>query len=59
MKRIIGMGLFVLSIILTGCQGSDVYRGTWKAISAEGLKSEIEFTAEMMIIKISEDRESS
>lgn len=33
-----------------GCQGSEVYRGKWKALNPEGIQSTIEFTEDKMIV---------
>ena len=51
MKRI---GFFFAGLLLTifvGCSGSKTYRGTWKAIDANGQKCEIIFDATTFTIK--------
>ena len=50
MKNVIILGLFAITTILTSCEGSDVYRGEWKAVNVEGLKSEITFTEDQMTL---------
>lgn len=50
--------LFILTaILLTGCSGSETYRGMWKATDPEGVQFEITFEAKKFIIKRM-DRES-
>lgn len=43
--------MLVLLPFLTACKGSDVYRGTWKALDRNGNKSEIVFDANSFAIK--------
>lgn len=50
MRKSIFLNLIVIALFFTGCEGSEVYRGKWKALNAEGLKSEIVFTADEMTI---------
>jgi hypothetical protein len=48
LKLIIPVTFIIL--ILISCEGSDVYRGEWKAIDTEGEKAEILFTADQITI---------
>ncbi|WP_421754105.1 hypothetical protein [Croceimicrobium sp.] len=50
MRRTLFLNLFVIALLFTSCEGSEVYRGKWKALNAEGLKSEIVFTGDEMTI---------
>jgi hypothetical protein len=43
MKDILCKVMLVLLSILTGCKGSDVYRGVWKALDKNGAKYELVF----------------
>lgn len=45
----------ILSILLVGCEGSDTYRGKWKATDDSGSKSELVFDAETLTFKDSLD----
>ena len=51
MKRIITAVFILFSLILTGCSGSDVYQGTWKALNGEQKQFEITFSPKEMTIK--------
>jgi hypothetical protein len=51
MKRIIPAAFILFSLILTGCSGSDVYQGTWKALDGEEKQFEITFSPKEMTIK--------
>ena len=50
MRNFIFLKLFVLTLVIMGCQGSEVYRGKWKALNPEGIQSTIEFTEDQMIV---------
>ena len=50
MRNFIFLKLFVLTLVIMGCQGSEVYRGKWKALNSEGIQYTIEFTEEQMIV---------
>ncbi len=43
--------ILILITILTGCSGSDVYQGNWKATDSEGNKFEIDFEPKSFKIK--------
>ena len=45
MKKINLTFLGILAIILVACSGSDVYRGSWKAMDSNGSKFELLFDA--------------
>lgn len=41
----------ILTILLVSCEGSKTYRGSWKAMDAQGKKVEIIFDAKSFVIK--------
>jgi hypothetical protein len=41
--KVYGKWLLVFIVGLTGCSGSDVYQGNWKATDSEGNRFEIDF----------------
>lgn len=43
--------LYILTICLISCSGSDTYRGSWKATDAEDAKYEIVFNAKDFVMK--------
>lgn len=43
--------LFLFSIVLFSCEGSDAYQGKWKAINRDDERFEITFTAKEIITK--------
>lgn len=51
MKRTLSAALLLFTFILAGCEGSDVYQGTWKALDKEGNKIEIMFSPTEMSIE--------
>jgi len=51
MKKLIPLFLLFFTIIFAGCSGSDTYRGSWKAMDANGAKYEIVFEADSFSIK--------
>ena len=51
MKKIRVTLLAILAVILVGCSGSDIYRGSWKATDSKGEKFEIFFDAKNFIVK--------
>jgi hypothetical protein len=51
MKKLVLLLLLSLTIILASCSGSDTYRGSWKAMNANGAKFEIVFEADSFSIK--------
>lgn len=50
MINIIYLNIYIRNIYFNGFKGSDMYLGKWKAINSEGKRTEIEFTANQMII---------
>lgn len=51
MKQLIYLSLILLSFIMPGCSGSDVYRGNWKAMDRSGNKWDISFDAKSFTLK--------
>lgn len=51
MKKIITPIIAILSIALSGCSGSETYRGQWKAMDAAGEKSDITFSAKSFTVR--------
>lgn len=51
MKKINILLLGILSILFVGCEGSEEYRGKWKATDLNGVKFEINFDAENFTVK--------
>lgn len=52
MRNILYISLFAFTLTLSSCEGSDIYRGKWKATNGDGIQSEISFTpTEMTIIE--------
>ncbi len=51
--------VYVIAILLTltGCNGSEVYQGKWKATDAEGKHYEIEFSPQTFTIKDQQGQE--
>ncbi len=57
MKKLNILLIGILVTILFACSGSDVYRGSWKAMDTNGGKFEIIFDAKNFAIKDSVGRE--
>lgn len=51
MKKITITLLGITALLFTACEGSDTYRGKWKATDNNGAKFEINFDAENFTIK--------
>jgi len=51
MKKISSALLGVLAFLLVACEGSETYRGNWKATDSSGIKFELIFDAESLTIK--------
>lgn len=51
MKKYISLFFALVALLLTNCKGSESYRGNWKAMDAEGHKSEITFTENTITVK--------
>lgn len=51
MKKISTALLGILAFLLVGCEGSDTYRGKWKATDASKAKFELVFDAESITVK--------
>lgn len=51
MKKITITLLGIIALLFTACEGSDTYRGKWKATNSTGAKFEINFDAENFTIK--------
>jgi hypothetical protein len=51
MKKFTVLLLGVLIVFLVGCSGSESYRGSWKAMDANGAKYEIFFDAKSFTVK--------
>ena len=43
--------ILIFIVILTGCSGSEVYQGTWKATDSVGNKFEIDFEPKSFTVK--------
>lgn len=43
--------IVVFIVIVTGCSGSEVYQGNWKATDSEGNKFEIDFEPKSFTVK--------
>jgi hypothetical protein len=41
----------IFIVILSGCSGSEVYQGIWKATDSEGNKFEIDFEPKSFTVK--------
>lgn len=51
MKNTIGLVYGFLLVLLFSCSGSETYRGTWKAMDADGNRIEILFDAKSFVVK--------
>lgn len=51
MRNIAALLVLVVTLLLTGCEGSDTYQGSWKASSANGNKNVITFFPKEMKLK--------
>lgn len=56
MKKLPIQLLALLFLLIMGCSGSDTYRGSWKALDAEGHQFEIVFDAKRFIVKDNEGK---
>lgn len=48
MKKIIAILTVLISLIITGCSGSDTYQGKWKATAIDGSHVEINFSPDTL-----------
>lgn len=59
MRNVRLLMMAAILLFLTGCSGSDAYRGAWKATNASGQKFEIVFAAKSFTVKDSSGKTTS
>lgn len=59
MKTILTYSTLILLLLLTSCEGSDTYRGSWKALTSQGDKTVITFSPDKMNLKTESGEEAS